>query len=144
MKIFVSPPNSLILSDLIERFGHEPLTVMKRLEKRIKTPEIDSPPLNITSAEPIKGLKYASNEVPSGVRGRMAIIGPMIEEAEAAIIVENADYSFGCIGCDRTNELIKYLIKREGIPILRVNYPTNSEEGENMVKKIKVFLRDLK
>ena len=144
MKIFVSPPNSLILSDLIERFDHEPLTVMKRIEKRIKTPEIDSPPLNITSAEPIKGLKYASNEVPSGVRGRMAILAPMIEEADAAIFVENADYSFGCVGCERTNELIKYLVKKKCIPILNVDYPSNSEEGRSMVKKIKIFLKSLK
>ncbi|HJH57772.1 MAG TPA: methanogenesis marker 5 protein, partial [Euryarchaeota archaeon] len=25
MKVFIDPPNSLVLFDLVERFGHEPL-----------------------------------------------------------------------------------------------------------------------
>ena len=28
MKVFIVPPNSLILFDLVERFGHEPLSLM--------------------------------------------------------------------------------------------------------------------
>ncbi len=74
--------------------------------------EIDSPPLNITEEEPIKGLKYAAIEVPSGVRGRMAIFGPLIEAAEAAIIMEDAPFGFGCIGCARTNELSMFYLER--------------------------------
>jgi len=38
--------------------------------------------LNITPEEPKKGLRYAAVDVPSGVRGRMALMGPLIEEAE--------------------------------------------------------------
>ncbi|MDP2841631.1 MAG: DUF2112 family protein, partial [Candidatus Methanoperedens sp.] len=71
MKVFIYPTNSLILSDLVERFGHEPLAVMQEISKRVSTPGLDSPPLNITPEDPKIGLKYAAVEVPSGVRGRM-------------------------------------------------------------------------
>ena len=32
MKVFIDPPNSMILFDLIERFGHEPLSTMAALQ----------------------------------------------------------------------------------------------------------------
>lgn len=143
MKVFILPPNSLILANLVEKFGHEPLTVMSKIEKKVKNPQIDSPPLNVTEIEPEKGLKYASSEVPSGVRGRMAMIGDLIEQAEAAIIVDNPDYAFGCVGCDRTNELIKYNIINRDIPLLKIKYPSNEGEGRKMVNRIKNFLEGL-
>ena len=90
VKVAVYPPNSLVIADLIERKGHTALALQKEMRKKIKDPEIDSPPMNITEEDPIKGLKYAAIEVPSGVRGRMSIIGPIIDEAEAAILVDNA------------------------------------------------------
>ncbi len=96
VKVAVYPPNSLVIADLIERKGHTALALQKEIRKKIKDPEIDSPPMNITEEDPIKGLKYAAIEVPSGVRGRMSIIGPIIDEAEAAILVDNAPYGFGC------------------------------------------------
>lgn len=95
MKVAVFPPNSMILADLVERNGHEALVVQKEMHQRVTSPDIDAPPFNITEDDPIKGLKYAAIEVPSGVRGRMAIFGPIIENAEAAIIMQNAPYGFG-------------------------------------------------
>lgn len=143
MKVAIFPPNSLILSDLIERRGHEPLSLMKEVRKKVTDVEIDSPPLNITEEEPIKGLKYAAIEVPSGVRGRMAIFGPMIDEADAAIIMEEAPYGFGCVGCARTNELSMYYLRKKKIPILELQYPTSREEAIEMVNKINTFLDSL-
>jgi putative methanogenesis marker protein 5 len=143
LKIAIFPPNSLILSDLVERRGHEPLSLMKEVRKKVTDVEIDSPPLNITEAEPIKGLKYAAIEVPSGVRGRMAIFGPLIDEAEAAIIMQEAPYGFGCIGCARTNELSMYYLRKRNIPILELQYPTTREEAIEMVNKINTFLDSL-
>ncbi|MDY6959178.1 MAG: DUF2112 family protein, partial [Halobacteriota archaeon] len=35
MKVFIFPPNSLILSDLVERAGHEPLALMKKIGERV-------------------------------------------------------------------------------------------------------------
>ena len=108
-KVFIYPLNSLILADLVERFGHKPLTIMSQVREKVTSLSLDSPPINITPEDPKLGLKYAAIEVPAGVRGRMSLMGPLIEQAEAAIIVENPPTDFGCVGCNRTNELIKYL-----------------------------------
>ncbi len=143
MKIAIFPPNSLILADLVERRGHEPLVMQREIRKRVTSPEIDSPPLNITEEEPIKGLKYAAIEVPSGVRGRMAIFGPLIDEADAAIIMEDAPFGFGCVGCARTNELCMFNIRKKNIPVLEVKYPTSKEETMELVNRINEFLDSL-
>lgn len=142
-KVFIFPPNSLILGDLVERFGHKPLMLNNVIGKKVRTPEIDSPPMNITDEDPKKGLRYAAIEVPSGIRGRMALIGPLIEEAEAAIIMDEAPMAFGCIGCARTNELIKYLVRKRKIPRLDLVYPKNEEEAKVVVQKIAKFLKEL-
>ena len=97
MKVFIYPPNSMILQDLVERFGHTPLALAKEIERRVNDPELDSPPMNITEIDVKIGLKYAAIEVPSGVRGRLAMFGPLIDEAEAAIIVNNRIKSARCI-----------------------------------------------
>jgi len=143
LKIAIFPPNSLILADLIERRGHEPLVLQSEIRKRVTSSEIDSPPLNITEEEPIKGLKYAAIEVPSGVRGRMAIFGPLIDAADAAMIMEDAPFGFGCIGCARTNELCMFNIRKRNIPVLELKYPTSPEETMEMVNKINEFLDSL-
>ena len=143
MKIAIFPPNSLILADLVERRGHEALVLQKEIRKRVTDVEIDSPPLNITEEEPIKGLKYAAIEVPSGVRGRMAIFGPLIDAAEAAITMEDAPFGFGCIGCARTNELSMFCLRKRGIPLLELHYPTTREETMEVVNKINTFLDGL-
>jgi putative methanogenesis marker protein 5 len=143
LKIAIFPPNSLILADLVERRGHEPLVLQSEIRKKVTSSEIDSPPLNITEEDPIKGLKYAAIEVPSGVRGRMAIFGPLIDEADAAMIMEDAPFGFGCIGCARTNELCMFNIRKKNIPVLELKYPTSKEETIEMVNKINEFLDSL-
>ncbi len=144
MKIFIYPTNSLILSDLVERFGHEPLAIMSEIGKKVRAQGLDSPPINITPEEPKLGLKYAAVEVPSGVRGRMALFDPLIREADAAIIVRDPVVSFGCMGCARTNELVNFLIRAKKIPMLELDYPTTEEEAKEFVYKISEFLKLLK
>jgi putative methanogenesis marker protein 5 len=100
-------------------------------------------PLQITPEEPKKGLRWAAVEVPSGVRGRMALYGPMIEACEAAIVISDADLAFGCMGCARTNELIKYLVREKRVPRLDLNYPASEEEGVRFVAAIRRFLEGL-
>jgi len=143
VKIAIFPPNSLILADLIERKGHNVLSLQKAVRKKVKDPDIDSPPMNLTEDDPIKGLKYAAIEVPSGVRGRMALIGPLIDEAEAAIIVDDAPFGFGCIGCARTNELSIFHLRKKGVPTLELIYPKTKDETTDMVNKINTFLDSL-
>jgi putative methanogenesis marker protein 5 len=143
VKVFIYPATSLILSDMVARFGHTPLSSAISVRERIQTPGLESPPLQITPEEPKKGLKWAAVEVPSGVRGRMALYGPLIEASEAAIIINDADFAFGCMGCARTNELIKFLLREKDIPKLDLNYPKNEEEGVRFVAAIKKFLDGL-
>ncbi|MBN1110154.1 MAG: methanogenesis marker 5 protein [Methanomassiliicoccales archaeon] len=144
MKIFIMPPNSLILFDLVERFGHEPLSLMGELRERVTSNEIEAPPLNVSSDDVKLGLKYAGIEVPSGIRGRLAVYGPLIDQAEAAIFMEDAPYSFGCVGCQRTNELAKLLIRKRRVPVLSLDYPENEDQAKDMVFKIKEFLEGLR
>jgi putative methanogenesis marker protein 5 len=143
VKVFIYPTTSLILSDLVARFGHEPLGSALGIRERIQTAGFESPPLQITPEEPKKGLRWAAVEVPSGVRGRMAIIGPQIDAAEAAVIINDADLAFGCMGCARTNELIIYLLRTKGMPVLDLIYPTTEEEGIAFVAAIRKFLGSL-
>ena len=132
VKVAIYPPNSLILADLIERKGHTPLVLQKQIRQKIKDPEIDSPPMNITEEDPIKGLKYAAIEV------------PLIDEAEAAILVDGAPFGFGCVGCARTNELSIFLLRQRNIPILEITYPKNRDGTFLMVNQINEFLDSLK
>ncbi|MDI9620178.1 MAG: methanogenesis marker 5 protein [Candidatus Nezhaarchaeota archaeon] len=142
-KVMIFPVNSLILYDLVSRFGHQPLAMMSKIAEKVRDPEVDSPPINITYEEPRHGLKYCAVEVPSGVRGRMALLGPLIEEAEAAIIVDDPDIEFGCSGCARTNELVIQMLHNKGIPILRLKYPRSSGEARDFVKSIVDFLKSI-
>lgn len=144
MKVFIYPTNSLILSDLVERFGHEPLAIMQEVGKKVRTQGLDSPPINITPEDPKIGLKYAAVEVPSGVRGRMALMDPLLQKAEAAIVVLDPVVSFGCMGCARTNELVNFLIRAKKIPLLTLDYPNSEEDAKLFVYKISEFLKSLK
>lgn len=143
-KVFIFPATSLILSDMVERWGHEALGAATEIRERIQTASLDSPPLQMTPEDPKKGLKYAAVEVPCGVRGRMALYGPLIEEADAAIIINDADLSFGCMGCARTNELVMFMVRQqEGLPVLEIKYPETDDEGFAFVTQIKEFLAGL-
>lgn len=143
MKVFIYPATSLILSDLVARFGHKPLGTALSVRERIQTAGLDSPPLQMTPDDAKKGLKWAAVEVPSGVRGRMSLFGPLIDQAEAAIIVNNPDFAFGCMGCARTDELVEFLVKQKDIPVLELNYPADEDEGILFVRKVRDFLKDL-
>ncbi len=143
-KVIVYPPTSMILSDLVERMGHKALVVPEQVRELVTAGKVESPPLNITPEEPKKGLRYAAVDVPSGVRGRMSLIGPLIEEAQAAIIVDDPGWLTGCAGCSRTNELVRLLIRTKGIPLLELSYPRDDAEARAFVHKIKEFLEGLK
>lgn len=145
VKVFIYPVNSFILADLVTRAGHEPLVIMNQVREKVTSLSVDSPPLNITPEDANLGLKYAAIEVPAGVRGRMSLMGPMAEQAEAGIIVEDTPADFGCSGCNRTNELIKYLARTnvDRSKILEIRYPSNEEQMRDFVYTILDFLKTL-
>ncbi|HJK68381.1 MAG TPA: DUF2112 family protein, partial [Methanocorpusculum sp.] len=68
---------------------------------------------------------------------------PLVEEAEAAIIIDEPDLSFGCMGCARTNELLAFMLREKDMPRLELRYPTSKEEGVTFVAAIKEFLKNL-
>ena len=74
----------------------------------------------------------------------MAIFGPLIEEADAAIIMQDAPYGFGCVGCARTNELTLFTMRHKNMPILELQFPKSRDETVDAVYKISTFLSDLK
>ena len=76
----------------------------------------------------------------------MSLIGPLIEISDAAIIVQDAPANFGCSGCNRTNELSKFLIrsKLEKKYILEIKYPETEEQAEFFVNSIFNFLNNIK
>jgi putative methanogenesis marker protein 5 len=47
------------------------------------------------------------------------------------------------MGCARTNELTKFLIRKRDIPILELEYPETEEAGQEFVYKIAEFLKSL-
>ena len=66
-KVFIYPATSLILSDLVARYGHTPLSSAVAIRERIQTAGLESPPLQITPEEPKKGLEVGGRR---GARGR--------------------------------------------------------------------------
>ena len=143
MKVLVYPPNSMILADLVERGGHEPVVLMKEIGEHVRDAEIDAPPLNITEEDLKRALRYVSVEEPAGLKGRIGLLAPLLEAAEASIILRDAPPTFGCMGCAVADEFFKYLIRRREIPTLEVTYE-GGEKVEEMVSEVMTFLEQLK
>lgn len=143
MKVLVYPPNSLILADLVERSGHEPVVLMRQVSEHVRDAEIDAPPLNITEDDLKRALRYVSVEEPAGLKGRIGLLVPLLDQAEAAIILADAPPSYGCMGCAVADEFFKFLIRKRGVPTLEVRYE-GGEKLDEMVAAIMDFLNRLK
>lgn len=143
MKVLVYPPNSLILADLVERGGHEPVVLMREIGEHVRDAEIDAPPMNITEEDLKRALRYVSVEEPAGLKGRIGLLAPLLEKAEASIILRDAPPTYGCMGCAVADEFFKYLIRGREIPTLEVTYE-GGEKVEEMVSAVMKFLEQLK
>jgi putative methanogenesis marker protein 5 len=142
MKVLVYPPNSLILADLVERGGHEPVVLMREVGEHVRDAEIDAPPLNITEEDLKRALRYVSVEEPAGLKGRVGLLAPLLEQAEAAIILTDAPPTYGCMGCVVADEFFKFLIRKQGVPTLEVRYE-GGDRMDEMVAAIMTFLAGL-
>jgi putative methanogenesis marker protein 5 len=142
MKVLVYPPNSLILADLVERGGHEPVVLMREVGEHVRDAEIDAPPLNITEEDLKRALRYVSVEEPAGLKGRVGLLAPLLEQAEAAIILTDAPPTYGCMGCAVADEFFKFLIRKQGVPTLEVRYE-GGDRMDEMVAAIMSFLAGL-
>ena len=54
-KVFIYPATSLILSDLVARFGHTPLSAAMQIRERVQTAGLESPPSRSPPKTPRKG-----------------------------------------------------------------------------------------
>ena len=142
MNVLVYPPNSLILADLVERSGHEPVVLMREIGEHVRDAEIDAPPINITEEDLKRALRYVSVEEPAGLKGRVGLLAPLLEKAEAAIILTDAPPTFGCMGCAVADEFFKFLIRKRKIPTLEVTYE-GGERMDEMVSAVMKFLERL-
>ncbi|MEA2032834.1 MAG: methanogenesis marker 5 protein [Euryarchaeota archaeon] len=142
MKVLVYPPNSMILSDLVERGGHEALVLMREIGEHVRDAEIDAPPINITEEDLKRALRYVSVEEPAGLKGRIGLLAPLLEKAEASIILRDAPPTYGCMGCAVADEFFKFLIRKREIPTLEVRYE-GGERIEEMVTEVMTFLEQL-
>lgn len=142
MNVLVYPPNSLILADLVERSGHEPVVLMREVGEHVRDAEIDAPPMNITEGDLKRALRYVSVEEPAGLKGRVGLLAPLLEKADAAIILSDAPPTFGCMGCAVADEFFKFLIRKRGIPTLEVKYE-GGERMDEMVSAVMAFLKQL-
>ena len=157
MKVAVFPDSAMIIINQINKSKHEVLSNYDKLyhedkEKLSKKGQdyennINS---NIENLNLIKGIKYTGIEAPSAVQGIMSIFGPIIEEAEAAIILRNGKnhlYNelnelilFGSNGCNNTLNIIIYLLREKNIPILELEYPETRNDIINLIGEINNFL----
>jgi putative methanogenesis marker protein 5 len=142
MNVLVYPPNSLILADLVERSGHEPVVLMREVGEHVRDAEIDAPPMNITEEDLKRALRYVSVEEPAGLKGRIGLLTPLLEKADAAIILTDAPPTFGCMGCAVADEFFKFLIRKREIPTLEVTYE-GGEQMDEMVSAVMNFLEQL-
>ena len=151
MKIGVIPDGAMIIVPLIEKNGHEyisPTDFSKynNLDVSGKCGDL------LDNINP-----YFSNELPSGVKGRLTLFYPILEEADIFIILKkrpkqykrmyntlNELILFGSTGCINSYNLTISLVKNKKTPVLELDYPTTKEEIISLINQTNDFLKDKK
>ena len=96
-----------------------------------------------------------SSETPSGVRGRISLLAPLLDKTDAAIVLGRrpCDYKpmynvlnelilFCGNGCNNAHSLAVSLVSQMDIPVLKLAYPTNKQEIIELIDKVNRFLKD--
>ena len=143
MNVIVIPDGALIVVPLIEKNGHTYLS-----------PTNFSKYNNEVNLNPDFKVNLSS-ETPSGVRGRISLLMPLLDKADAAIILGRrpANYTrmydvlnelilFCGNGCNNAHSLAVSIVSQMDIPILKLRYPTNREELIDLISKVNLFLKD--
>ena len=143
MNVIVIPDGAMIIVPLIEKNGHTYLS-----------PTDFSKYNNEVNLNPDFKVNLSS-ETPSGVRGRISLLMPLLDKADAAIILGRrpANYTrmydvlnelilFCGNGCNNAHSLAVSIVSQMDIPILKLRYPTNREELIDLISKVNLFLKD--
>ena len=96
-----------------------------------------------------------SSETPSGVRGIISLLIPLLEKADAAIVLGQrpAEYEpmydvlnelilFCGNGCNNAHSLAVKIVSNLNIPVLKLAYPTTRDEIIDLITKVNLFLKD--
>ncbi len=164
MKIAVLPDAAMLFVHLITKNGHEYLSSTNICEDELISKDssgsddnfdYSKPPFNMDGYTKLSGLNYVSSELPSGVVGRLSLSDNIIQNAEAAIILNedsvcehmydtlNELILFGCISCKNHYEVVKFELKSRNIPILELDFPTSRDDLIEIINKTNKFLQDL-
>ena len=150
MKIIVIPDASMIVIPLIEKNGHSYLspTDFSRYDN------MDICEGNLTFDSLI--TKYASSELPSGVKSRLFLFSKVVDRADAAIIIGkrpdnyermydslNDLILFGGNACNNAHSLFVKIVSDLDIPTLKLAFPTTQCEIIDLIDKTNSFLRNL-
>lgn len=143
MNIIVIPDGAMIIVPLIEKNGHTYLS-----------PTNFSKYNNEVNLNPDFKVNMSS-ETPSGVRGRISLLTPLLDKADAAIVLGRrpANYTrmydvlnelilFCGNGCNNAHSLAVSIVSQMDIPVLKLAYPTAREEIIDLISKVNLFLND--
>ncbi len=144
MNVIVVPDGAMIIVPLIEKNGHNYLspTDFSRYNNDLDL----NPDFNVN----------LSCETPSGVRGRISLLTPVLYRADAAIVLGQrpSDYTpmYGVLnelilfcgnGCQNAHSLSVSMLSKLNIPVLKLAYPTTRCEIIHLIDKVNLFLKDL-
>ena len=143
MNVIVIPDGAMIVVPLIEKNGHNYLspTNFSKYDNEVNL----NPDFKVNM----------SSETPSGVRGRISLLAPLLDKADAAIILGRrpANYTrmydvlnelilFCGNGCNNAHSLAVSIVSQMDIPVLKLAYPTTREEIIDLISKVNLFLKD--
>ena len=143
MNVIVIPDGAMIIVPLIENNGHTYLspTNFSKYDNELKL----NPDFKVS----------LSSETPSGVRGRISLLAPLLDKADAAIVLGRrpADYRpmynvlnelilFCGNGCNNAHYFSVSVVDQLDIPVLKLAYPTTRDEIIGLIDKVNIFLKD--
>ena len=160
MKVAVIPDAAMIVVPLIEKNGHEYIspTNFSKYNKDVSSGKCDDTqaPYTLNRDNILLGSSYFSNELPSGVKGRLTLFSRVLELADAFIVlgkrpehykrmydVLNELILFGGSGCSNERNMVMALIKDKGVPILELAYPTTRNDLIDVINRTNDFLKNL-
>lgn len=143
MNVIVIPDGAMIIVPLIEKNGHAYLspTNFSKYDNELNL----SPDFKVN----------LSSETPSGVRGRISLLLPLLDKTDAAIIlgqrpskytpmynVLNELILFCGNGCNNAHSLAANIVNQMDIPVLKLAYPTTREDIIDLIGRVNLFLKD--
>lgn len=169
MKIAVIPDMAMMVINLVNKMGHECLCACNITQDDLENHEITNddecfidyskPPFNMKGYNMNEYMKYTSFDEPSGVKGRVILYDNIIQNSDAAIIINENPVSennkikmydtlnelilFSCISCHNAYDVLVYEIRHKKIPRLELTKPSNRDELIKFIENIIEFLKNV-